>query len=259
VSQIQLGGATLTVDTDEPTVFEGVVLGTGHIVKEGTGLMELAGPVASVGRLEIREGAVKLGQGSLTLAGVEVAGGARLELAAGRGAPLRVRNLMVEGEVLTNDNDVVVDYIGESPIGRLIEAYVAGSIVAEGETGGGLPAYLAIAEASDLGVTEYLGLPVDESTVLLKWTYVGDANLDGQVDALDYERIDLAIGNSGVLGVAAGDLNYDGVVDALDYEQVDLNIGNGVGAPLASVFVPEPGILSLIAVGGWVMMRRRCG
>jgi hypothetical protein len=65
--------------------------------------------------------------------------------------------------------------------------------------------------------------------VVAKFTFVGDSNLDGVVDALDYQRVDLAIGNTGVFGTAQGDLNYDGNVDALDYQQVDLNIGNGPG------------------------------
>jgi hypothetical protein len=106
-------------------------------------------------------------------------------------------------------------------------------------------------------VFEDYEVTVDDSAVLVKYTYVGDANLDGQVDALDYERIDLAIGNTGVFGVAQGDLNYDGAVDALDYEQVDLNIGNGVGSPLAGVFIPEPASLSLLAVAGGLLARRR--
>ena len=62
--------------------------------------------------------------------------------------------------------------------------------------------------------------------VVFKFTYVGDSNLDGVVDALDYQRIDLAVGNTGVFGTAQGALNYDGNVDALDYQQIDLNIGN---------------------------------
>jgi hypothetical protein len=53
--------------------------------------------------------------------------------------------------------------------------------------------------------------------MIAKYTYVGDANLDGQVDALDYE-------------------------------QVDLNIGNGVGSPFGSVFIPEPGVLAPLAI-----------
>jgi hypothetical protein len=162
-----------------------------------------------------------------------------------------------DGSVLSfGNNSLVVNYDEATPIGTILEYLLAGKLVADGDVGG-LPTYLAIAEAADLGLTEFGGLPVDETAVLVKFTYVGDANLDGQVDALDYERVDLAIGNTGVFGTAQGDLNYDGTVDALDYEQIDLNIGNGVGSPLASVFVPEPAGVSLLAGAGVLALRRR--
>jgi hypothetical protein len=162
-----------------------------------------------------------------------------------------------EGAVLSmTNNDLIVDYTGTSPVGDIIAAYTAARITNNGDVEG-LPTTLAIAEGADLGLTDFGGIAVDDTVVVLKFTYVGDANLDGQVDALDYERIDLAIGNSGVFGTAQGDLNYDGVVDALDYEQVDLNIGNGVGSPLAGVFIPEPASLSLVALGAGLLGRRR--
>jgi hypothetical protein len=158
----------------------------------------------------------------------------------------------------TTSNDMLVDYpAGPSPVADLINMFLAGSLMPDGDDGFGLPTYLAIAEAVDLGLAEFNGISVDETTVVLKFTYVGDANLDGQVDALDYERVDLAIGNTGVFGVAQGDLNYDGNVDALDYEQIDLNIGNGVGSPLGAVFVPEPAGLGVGLATGLLMARRR--
>jgi hypothetical protein len=103
-----------------------------------------------------------------------------------------------------NVNELVVDYAGPSVIASVIADLLSGRIEGASEVGG-LPTFVGIAEAADLGLTEFAGFVVDETAVVLKVTYVGDANLDGQVDALDYERIDLAIGNSGVLGVAAGD------------------------------------------------------
>ena len=150
---------------------------------------------------------------------------------------LRTSRLILNGTLYLGSNSLLIDYtVGEppaaaSPIATLIEAYVAGRLQSDGEAGG-LPLYVGIAESADLGASSFGGLQIDFDTIIAKVTYTGDGNLDGQVDALDYERVDLAIGNTGVLGTAAGDYNYDGVVDALDYEQIDLNIGNGVGSPL---------------------------
>ena len=157
-------------------------------------------------------------------------------------------------------DSLVVDYTGATPIAGLIEYLLAGKLTAQGDVDG-LPTYLAMAEAVDLGLAEFGGRSVDDTTVVIKFTFVGDANLDGQVDALDYERVDLAIGNTGVFGTAQGDLNYDGSVDALDYEQIDLNIGNGVGTPLSAVtggvFIPEPAGLMVLAMWPLVATRRR--
>ena len=173
---------------------------------------------------------------------------------------LVVNSLVVSGLLGVGTADVIVNYSGATPIAALIAAVAEQRIGYSGDVGG-LPTYLAIAEAADLGLTDYASVVLDETAVILKHTYVGDANLDGQVDALDYERIDLAIGNTGVFGTAQGDLNYDGTVDALDYEQVDLNIGNGVGSPLAAVFVPEPMGVAAVMLGAGVMLRRTrsCG
>ena len=91
-------------------------------------------------------------------------------------------------------------------------------------------------DASTSGFGTWL---LDDTYVVGEFTFAGDLNVDGQVNALDYERIDLNVGNSGQ-GFRNGDANNDGFVDALDYEQVDLHIGNGFDSPSPIVAVPEP-------------------
>ena len=192
---------------------------------------------------------------ALNLAALQLTNGAIAAIIAGGGNTLETESLGIDGtsSLAVNDNDVIIDYTGASLIGQTIADYLAGKIISLSSVSG-LPTYLAIAESADIGVLDFSGVPVDDSAVLVKFTYVGDGNLDGQVDALDYERIDLSIGNSGVSGTAQGDFNYDGVVDGLDYEQVDLNVGNGVGAPLAplqvSPVVAAAGVRPLVALSG---------
>jgi hypothetical protein len=218
--------------------------------------LSLGGSVSVAGELNIAGGGLMMVE-KLDATSLRVSNG-RLMFIGGGEANLTTLLAVDDGSTLEFGVDsLVVDYAGVSPIGGVIEMYLAGKLTANGDDGFGLPTYLAIAEAADLGATELNGRPVDDTAVLVKFTYVGDANLDGQVDSLDYERVDLAIGNSGVFGVAQGDLNYDGNVDALDYEQIDLNIGNGVGAPLAAVFVPEPGVAGAVVLAGLMAVRRR--
>ena len=68
--------------------------------------------------------------------------------------------------------------------------------------------------------------------ILVKYTYYGDANLDGKVDGSDYSLIDNGYLNH-LTGWYNGDFNYDGVVDGSDYTLID-NAFNTQGASLAA-------------------------
>ena len=85
---------------------------------------------------------------------------------------------------------------------------------------------------------------------------MGDANRDGQVSAGDYASVQANFGNVGVENDPElyGDANLDGQVSAGDYASVQANFGNVL--PTA---VPEPATLSLLAIGGLVMLRKRRG
>ena len=76
------------------------------------------------------------------------------------------------------------------------------------------------------------GQSISSTDLLVKYTYYGDANLDGKVDASDYSRVD----NTELLHLTGwwnGDFNYDGVVNGSDYTLMD-NAFNRQGAVVAS-------------------------
>ena len=54
----------------------------------------------------------------------------------------------------------------------------------------------------------------------MKFTYVGDTNLDGKVDGTDYSRIDNGY-LMNLTGWANGDFNFSGNVDGSDYLLID--------------------------------------
>ena len=60
--------------------------------------------------------------------------------------------------------------------------------------------------------------------VLVKYTYGGDANIDGQINVDDYGRIDFNVG-LGTHGWFNGDFNYDGKINVDDYGIIDFNVG----------------------------------
>ena len=60
------------------------------------------------------------------------------------------------------------------------------------------------------------GQPVSSGTVLVKYTYAGDANLDGSVDTVDFGFLAGSFGGTEKIWVQ-GDFNYDGAVDTVDF------------------------------------------
>src|SRR5262249_15997067 len=81
---------------------------------------------------------------------------------------------------------------------------------------------------------------VDNTSVLIRYTLYGDANLDGVVNALDFNAVANNFGTGGKFW-SQGDFNYDGTVNTLDFTALAGNFGSALlaDAPLGSL-VPEP-------------------
>jgi hypothetical protein len=172
---------------------------------------------------------------------LNVAGAATVAL--GGTTTLLVRSLDVTGTLDLADNDLVIDYDGpQSPLGNwdgaaytgltgMIRAGRITSSVLTEVTG------LAIAEAAaslTLPATQtalWSGRTVDASAVLIKYTYGGDANLDGRINVDDYGQIDFNIGEPDpLLSYFIGDFNLDGKINVDDYGIIDFNVGAQTGA-----------------------------
>jgi probable HAF family extracellular repeat protein len=100
--------------------------------------------------------------------------------------------------------------------------------------------------------TAFGGQAVTPNTVLVKYTYSGDADLSGTVDGDDYTYWLLGLLNltdPAIQGWMRGDFNYDGRVDGDDYTQW-LNTFLLNGPPLAGsgpAPVPEPSTFVLLS------------
>ncbi len=115
--------------------------------------------------------------------------------------------------------------------------------------------------------------------MLVKYTYAGDADLSGTVNASDYIQIDTGFASGGTLkGWYNGDFNYDGTINGDDYTLID-NAFNTQGttsfagisagpaemiasntdqiAGASSSAVPEPTTLSFVGIGAAGLLKRR--
>jgi hypothetical protein len=142
------------------------------------------------------------------------------------------------GKLDLADNDLVVNYGLTSPLGSLTGGVYDGiaGLIATGRNGGSWDGLGGIVSSSAtsinaLGVGEasailgpsggmFSGESVDGSAVLVKFTYGGDATLDGKVNIDDYTKIDSGTA-AGINMWVNGDFNFDGKINIDDYVLID--------------------------------------
>ena len=171
---------------------------------------------------------------SLTLGGTAVA-----TVAAGTGSWVRLGGLVIAAgaKLDVGTGALILDGVPLSTAA----AYATAGYANGRWTGTGLTSSAAAANAAHttaVGVASnaggvyatFDGQPVSASSVLVRYTYYGDANLDGKVNAADYTRADVGAVTHAT-GWLNGDFNYDGVVDGTDYALMD-NAFNQQGSAL---------------------------
>jgi len=136
------------------------------------------------------------------------------------------------------------------------------------QVGGSGPIYTSFAGVDGLGGGE----------VLIKFTYFGDADLSGSIDATDYSLIDNGYVNS-LSGWLNGDFDYSGSIDATDYALIDNAYVNQAGSlaeamiaehtklfggeylaalrAVQSGVIPEPATMALLLGAAWSLQRPR--
>jgi len=129
---------------------------------------------------------------------------------------------------------------------------------------------LGIAKASDAlhlvgsQTKSWRGQTVDSNAILIGYTFAGDTNMDGKVNADDYFQIDSNYGNpASTRGWFNGDFNYDGQINGDDYFLIDSAFADQgapfSGAPVLSGVssIPEPSSLASVLLAGFLASRRR--
>jgi hypothetical protein len=194
-----------------------------------------------------------------------------LQMAAGSKLDLKNNGLVVHATEATKD--AVLAQVREKILsaqngidGQFVTRWDGPGITTtsarSGNVAAGFDLYaLGVIRNSDLSIAtgvpgshlaEFRGEIVGKHDVLARYTYTGDANLDGVVSFDDYSAMDAAFfGTIPNVGWATGDINFDGVINFDDYAVVDQAFFRQ-GAPLGSdsIAVPEPraAVFAAIAV-----------
>lgn len=264
-----LGGAVLTGQSNSQLTLHGPTRFFG-------------GSTTQVDRMTLQAGAYVLYTGgTLTTGDLRLEGGSQLTLEAGNDKTLVAKSISIvqfsESALNLNDNKAIVDYDSATnvvnDIRQLIErGYNGGGWNGEGifTSLGDATHGLGYADNHVLGLTNFGGYAVDAGSVLIKYTYFGDSNLDGQVNITDLYALASNYNTTNKVWTA-GDFNYDGVVNAIDLGLLAQNWQAGVGAPLSqsyldfalaslglpAIIVPEPGAILSLAGCLFFLRRRR--
>ena len=228
----------------------------------------------------------KTGAGTLAVKNVRADGlsvnGGTVQLLPGGGAggTSVVKSLAIgaAARLDLNNNDMLLDYSGASPYTTIrdyllsgLNTGVGGIVSTSGQAAGNT--VHAIVDNAHLHLTAWNGLPIDNTTIIAKYTLRGDANLDGAVGFADLVAVAQHYGDSsGNATWSIGDFNYDGNVGFADLVAIAQNYGAILpSAPISGASLgfeadvavamaeaPEPGAgFLLLGAAGMLSFRRR--
>jgi hypothetical protein len=185
------------------------------------------------------------------LAGMNLSGSARVNVPAGN-SYLHLGGLSIAPTASLDlfDNDLIIQSTSGGKAGLLnnINGYLKTGRNRGAWSGAGIRSTAAGAvSARNVGLaaivndrgngtvvrSELNGQAVDANTILIKYTYDGDSDLNGMINADDYARIDSGYATRLTSkGYYNGDFDYSGLIDADDYFLIDRAMGTQ-GAVLA--------------------------
>jgi fibronectin-binding autotransporter adhesin len=265
----------------------GTIGGTGSLTKSGTGTLTLSTPNTYSGGTTVTAGKLlieptspttsALPTGALTVTGgtVQLADNVTAGTALGTSnVNLTSLSITGTGTLDIGNNRIIIDYGSPAtdPIASIAAwikngfydlsgPQIISSDIAADDAASGLSYGIGYADGADGAVA---GLSSGEIEIM--FTLLGDANLDGQVNAEDFTPFSANVGKNGSWD--DGDFNYDGTVNSEDFTPFSANLGktatlaaaagtlesaDGIG--LANV--PEPGSPALLGVALIGLMPRR--
>ena len=271
---------TITLDTPR-TVGRIAFDNAASYTLAGPGTLTISGSSPATG-LEVRSGVHTISaplQFAGAIATISLADSSGLNLEGSLSGALSQISIASGATLNLTSNDLVIDYTpGNSPLTSITAALVSGYNNGQwtgdrinSSTAASNSAHttaIGIGEAAALGIGSFNSQAIDGSAILLKYTYYGDANLDGQVDISDLGALATAWQTGGVW--SQGDFDYSGFVDISDLGKLATNWQAGVGNPLGPSFdealasvglaganVPEPAAVGLLACGALLLRRVR--
>lgn len=260
----------------------GTIAGIGAISKSGSGSLTLSTANSYTGGTIVTAGTVIAGvHGALGDGAATIAGGT-LRLGANTGtAEMTSLSITGNGTLDVNNDAIIVNYgMGTDPI-TSIASWIASGYANGAWNGTGIMSTAAQSNSKSYGIgyadAADPGNPAGLSagTIEIMYTLLGDANLDGKVNGIDFLILATNFNQAVTDGWDEGDFNYDGTVNGEDFLLMAENFNqvasqsSATSADLAALdafaaangislaSVPEPAGAAMVALAGMGMLGRR--
>ncbi|HEX8524418.1 MAG TPA: DNRLRE domain-containing protein [Tepidisphaeraceae bacterium] len=221
-----------------------------------------------------------------SLSAASLGAGARLQIngkmdirATGGLLNLATLSVGLNGALDLRDNDLILasgDYqtISDAVFNGYrdsVDTAATGIISSAGQTAPGHP-ILAVFDNALLHTDTWpfgSSTTVGSTAFLGRFTYLGDADLNGMVTPDDYGAVDSNLGQTvsttGGMNWLAGDWTFDGAITPDDYIAIDSNLGLGENNPLTAsglaaqgaAAVPEPASVATLLGAACILIARR--
>lgn len=204
--------------------------------------------------------------GSVTIAGSGTVGNIsgtgtlninnQMQLKAGTGLSQQ-GGLSISGTLDITNNALVIAFGSNSdPLSTIVGYIKSGYDNGKWDGSGLISTTAATTPGTAIGYADGntdTGTAAAAGTILIRYTWLGDLNLDGAVTSSDLATM---TADSGMTNAdwAQGDMNYDGVVNADDFALLALGAADSHGATIA---LPEPASAALLAAPLLALRRRR--
>ena len=273
-STVSPGSVTVNNSSNNYTISGagGKIVDAGAFTKSGADTITIGTALSVAGTTSITAGTLKLATG--------VSGGSGPAVTS----PIDLTSLSITGagQFDVNNDHIIITYGATDPFSTIAN-YIKSGYNGGGWNGPGIMSTAARTKTNNLsyGVGYADGKDgkvagLSSGQIEVAYTLLGDANLDGLVNAADFTIL-AANFNQPVTGWDQGDFNYDGLVNAADFTDLAANFNQSVSGAAVSAGdvaaldafaaanglladVPEPasmGLLTLGAVGVLARRRRR--